>query len=179
MDAPRIAFEFFHKFWSSKMSTLISSQHDQGEPGKDLNLLQDNIELLNFHLKLLHEKFFSSNLTINLNLSNEPETAQLRNSCIDLLARMIRSYKNCHKQFVLLTNFEQANANSSLSPTDMMVLKLITNASSLTQTLSPQTSILTPTLVHGIATPKRFVNKRLTRTNSTTTPISLASGLVV
>lgn len=97
LDAPRIAFEFFHKFWSAK----IASASD-GETVEEFALLQDNIELLNFHLKLLHEKFFSANFLINLNLSNEPETAQLRNSCIDLLARIIKAYKNCYKQFVLL-----------------------------------------------------------------------------
>lgn len=97
LDAPRIAFEFFHKFWSSKIVNV-----SDGETLEEFALLQDNIELLNFHLKLLHEKFFSANLMINLNLSNDPETAQLRNSCIDLLARIIKAYKNCYKQFVLL-----------------------------------------------------------------------------
>ena len=92
LDAPRIALEFFYKFWSSRLVPETV----------ELNVLADEIELLNFHLKLLHEKFFDANLVINLSLNNTAETSQLRNSCISLIASFIKAFKTGYKRFIIM-----------------------------------------------------------------------------
>lgn len=98
LESPRRAFEFFHKFWTRKFAA-----HMKGS-AEDFLVLNRNIELLNFHVKLLHEKFFEqADKVIDLELSNAgAETAQLRNNCIELIVTLIKAFKNGYKNFVLL-----------------------------------------------------------------------------
>lgn len=96
LDSPRIAFEFFYKFWTNKVSSKLTGSKE------DIILLNSNIELLNFHLKLLHEKFFDVNKTISFDLSSTADIGQLRNNCINLVVTLIRAFKNGWKKFVLL-----------------------------------------------------------------------------
>jgi len=92
LEAPRIAFKFFYMFWTAKTGDTA-----------EFDLLQANIDLLSFHVRLLHEKFFADEQkTINLELGSEGGLQQLRNSCIELVVRLIRAYKNGYKEHVLL-----------------------------------------------------------------------------
>ncbi len=91
LEAPRIAFEFFFKFWTVKAAKT-----------DDFDSLKDNIELLNYHVKLLQEKFFGNeDKVINLELGNVKDDLQLRNTCIEMVADLIKAYKKGYKEFII------------------------------------------------------------------------------
>ena len=85
------------------------------------------------------------------------------------VSSQINSYINLAKISNFIYYFSLKQSNESLTQTDLEILNLITNASSLHQSLSSSGSILTPSLVN-VTTPRNV--KKLTRTNSTTTPVN-------
>jgi hypothetical protein len=97
ISACEMAFEFFQHFWSIKLGKCLDNNENRQLGNREqFQLLNDNLQLLNFHLVLIREKFFNSTRFLNNILS-----AQLFKQLIDMFVKLIRVINACFKRFIL------------------------------------------------------------------------------